>query len=171
MKKRMFFNAFRMNCVTHMSPGLWMREDDHMVDYTSLEHWTEFARLLERGCFDAIFLADVVGPYDVYGGNRDAALTNATHLPINDPMLLIPAMAAATGDLGFGYTSSIMQYHPFTFARLISSLDHLTRGRVAWNIVTSFTRSAARNYGLTNLPDSYGARRYVLRNIRMTGNS
>lgn len=62
-------------------------------------------------------------------------------------------MAAATRHLGFGYTSSIMQYHPFTFARLISTLDHLTRGRVAWNIVTSFTKSAARNYGLTNLPD------------------
>ena len=119
----MYFNAFRMNCVTHMSPGLWMREDDHMVDYVSLAHWTEFARLMERGCFDAIFLADVVGLYDVYGGNRDAALGNTTHLPINDPMLLLPAMAAATEHLGFGYTSSIMQYHPFTFARLISTLD------------------------------------------------
>ncbi len=151
--KRMYFNAFRMNCVTHMSPGLWTREDDHMVDYTSLKHWTEFAKLLERGCFDAVFLADVVGPYDVYAGNRDATLREATHLPINDPMLLVPAMAAVTEHLGFGYTSSIMQYHPFTFARLISTLDHLTRGRVAWNIVTSFTKSAARNYGLSNLPD------------------
>ncbi len=151
--KRMYFNAFRMNCVTHMSPGLWTRADDHMTDYLSLDHWTEFARLLERGCFDAIFLADVVGPYDVYGGNRDAALSNATHLPINDPMLLLPAMAAATEHLGFGYTSSIMQYHPFTFTRLITTLDHLTKGRVAWNIVTSFTKSAARNYGLTNLPE------------------
>ncbi len=124
-----------------------------MVDYTSLKHWTEFAKLLERGCFDAVFLADVVGPYDVYAGNRDATLREATHLPINDPMLLVPAMAAVTEHLGFGYTSSIMQYHPFTFARLISTLDHLTRGRVAWNIVTSFTKSAARNYGLSNLPD------------------
>lgn len=152
-RKRIFFNAFRMNTVTHMSPGLWVRDDDHMVDYTSLAHWTAFARLMERGCFDAIFLADVVGSYDVYGGNRDATLRNATHLPINDPMLLIPAMAGVTEHLGFGYTSSIMQYHPFSFARLISTLDHLTHGRVAWNIVTSFTRSAARNYGLTALPE------------------
>ena len=152
-RKRIFFNAFRMNTVTHMSPGLWVRDDDHMVDYTSLAHWTAFARLMERGCFDAIFLADVVGSYDVYGGTRDATLRNATHLPINDPMLLIPAMAGVTEHLGFGYTSSIMQYHPFSFARLISTLDHLTHGRVAWNIVTSFTRSAARNYGLTALPE------------------
>ncbi len=61
-KPRMYFNAFRMNCVTHMSRGLWTRADDHMVDYTSLDHWLEFARLMERGCIDAIFLADVVGP-------------------------------------------------------------------------------------------------------------
>lgn len=153
MKKRMYFNAFQMNCVVHMSPGLWVREDDHTVDYTSLAHWTKVARLMERGCFDAIFLADVLGPYDVYGGNRNAALINATHLPINDPILLVPAMAAATEHLGFGFTSSIMQYHPFSFARLITTLDHLTQGRVAWNIVTSFTKSAARNFGLQNLPE------------------
>ena len=149
----MYFTAFGLHGETNTSPGLWMREDDQLVDYTWLKHRTEFAKLLERGCFDAIFLADVVGPYDVYGGSRDATLTNATHLPINDPMLLVPAMAAATEHLGFGYTSSIMQYHPFTFARLISTLDHLTNGRVAGNIVTSFTKSAASNYGLTNLPD------------------
>jgi alkanesulfonate monooxygenase SsuD/methylene tetrahydromethanopterin reductase-like flavin-dependent oxidoreductase (luciferase family) len=62
-------------------------------------------------------------------------------------------MATATEHLGFGFTSSIMQYHPFSFARLITTLDHLTNGRVAWNIVTSFTKSAARNFGLQNLPE------------------
>jgi alkanesulfonate monooxygenase SsuD/methylene tetrahydromethanopterin reductase-like flavin-dependent oxidoreductase (luciferase family) len=67
MNKRMYFNAFQMNCVVHMSPGLWVRADDHTVDYTSLAHWTKVAQLLERGCFDAMFLADVLGPYDVYG--------------------------------------------------------------------------------------------------------
>ena len=79
-------------------------------------------------------------------------MISAGHLPINDPMLLVPAMAAATEHLGFGLTSSIMQYHPFSFARLFSTLDHLSKGRVAWNIVTSFTQSAARNFGLRDLP-------------------
>ncbi len=152
-RKRMYFNAFSMNCVVHQSPGLWVREDDHMVDYTSMGHWTRFAQLIERGCFDAIFLADVIGQYDVYGGNRDAAVTTAAQIPVNDPMLLVPAMAAATEHLGFGFTSSILQYHPFVFARLISTLDHLTAGRVAWNIVTSYLESTARCYGLDNLPD------------------
>jgi FMN-dependent oxidoreductase (nitrilotriacetate monooxygenase family) len=153
MQKRIYFNAFHMNCVVHQSPGLWVRADDHMVDYTDLQQWIEFARLMERGCFDAVFLADVVGTYDVYGGNRNAAVTNAAQVPVNDPMLLIPAMASATAHLGFGFTSSILQYHPFTFARLVSTLDHLTKGRVAWNIVTSYLESAGRSYGLSGLPE------------------
>lgn len=152
-RKRIYFNAFHMNCVVHQSPGLWVRDDDHMVDYTDLEQWTRFARLIEKGCFDAIFLADVVGTYDVYGGSRDAALAAATQFPVNDPMLLIPAMATATKHLGFGFTSSYIQYNPFLFARLITTLDHLTKGRVAWNIVTSYLESTARSFGIAGLPE------------------
>src|ERR1700730_4535835 len=134
MKKRILFNAFHMNCVVHQSPGLWVRPEDQMARYTELETWVELARLLERGCFDALFLADVVGIYDVYRDSRDAALTQAAQAPLNDPALLIPAMAYATKHLGFAFTSSILQYHPYIFARLVSTLDHLTKGRIAWNI-------------------------------------
>ncbi len=63
MKKRMYFNAFMMNCVVHQSPGMWVRGDDRSVRYTDLEHWLDIARLLEKGCFDAVFLADVVGTF------------------------------------------------------------------------------------------------------------
>jgi FMN-dependent oxidoreductase (nitrilotriacetate monooxygenase family) len=152
MNKRIYFNAFHMNCVVHQSPGLWVRADDQMAQYTELETWVELAQLLERGKFDALFLADVVGVYDVYRHSRAAALTQAAQIPVNDPMLLIPAMAYATHHLGFAFTSSVLQYHPFTFARLISTLDHLTKGRLAWNIVTSYLESAGRNYGLPGLP-------------------
>ena len=62
-------------------------------------------------------------------------------------------MAAVTENIGFGFTSSIIQYHPFAFARLITTLDHLTKGRVAWNIVTSYLESAAKNFGLPGLPE------------------
>ncbi len=122
-----------------------------MCNYTDLTTWVELARLLERGRFDALFLADVVGIYDVYGGNRVAALTQATQTPANDPALLIPAMAYATEHLGFAFTSSILQYHPFIFARLVSTLDHLTKGRVAWNIVTSYLESGGRSLGQPGL--------------------
>jgi len=147
MAKRIYFNAFHMNCVVHQSPGLWVHPDDKMQQYTDLQVWVDLAQLLERGKFDALFLADVVGVYDVYRGNREAAVTQAAQIPVNDPMLLIPAMAYATEHLGFAFTSSMLQYPPFTFARLISTLDHLTKGRIAWNVVTSYLDSAARNYG------------------------
>jgi FMN-dependent oxidoreductase (nitrilotriacetate monooxygenase family) len=151
VSKRIYFNAFHMNCVVHQSPGLWVRADDQMHNYTDLDTWVELARLLERGRFDALFLADVVGVYDVYRGNRIAALTQAAQVPVNDPALLIPAMAYATKHLGFAFTSSILQYHPFIFARMVSTLDHLTKGRIAWNIVTSYLDSAARSIGQPRL--------------------
>jgi FMN-dependent oxidoreductase (nitrilotriacetate monooxygenase family) len=151
MNKRIYFNAFHMNCVVHQSPGLWVRAEDRTTDYTDLGAWVELAKLLERGRFDALFLADVVGVYDVYRGNRVAALTQAAQVPVNDPALLISAMAYATRHLGFAFTSSIQQYHPFVFARLVSTLDHLTKGRVAWNIVTSYLESGALSLGRPGL--------------------
>ncbi|HKV55412.1 MAG TPA: LLM class flavin-dependent oxidoreductase [Candidatus Binataceae bacterium] len=151
MPKRIYFNAFHMNCVVHQSPGLWTRDDDQMRNYTDLDSWVSLAKLLERGCFDALFLADVIGVYDVYRGNRVAALTQAAQVPVNDPALLIPAMAYATSHLGFAFTSSILQYHPFIFARLVSTLDHLTKGRIAWNVVTSYLESGARSIGQSGL--------------------
>ncbi|MGH7935266.1 MAG: LLM class flavin-dependent oxidoreductase, partial [Candidatus Binataceae bacterium] len=147
VNKRIYFNAFHMNCAVHQSPGLWMHPDDQMHKYTDLETWVELARLLERGKFDALFLADVIGVYDVYRGGRQTALMQAAQVPVNDPALLIPAMAYATENLSFAFTSSVLQYHPFIFARMISTLDHLTKGRIAWNIVTSYLESAARNLG------------------------
>ncbi len=152
-KPRMLLNAFTMNCVTHQSPGLWVREDNRAADYKNLAVWVDLAKLLERGKFDALFLADVVGVYDVFNDGREAAARTATQLPVNDPMLLVPAMAHATEHLGFGFTSGMMQYPPFSFARLISTLDFITDGRIAWNIVTSYLESAARAYGMEGLPD------------------
>jgi FMN-dependent oxidoreductase (nitrilotriacetate monooxygenase family) len=153
MSKRIYFNAFHMNCVVHQSPGLWVRPDDKMHEYTKLANWVELAKLLERGKLDALFLADVVGVYDVYRGNRQAAVTQAAQIPVNDPVVLIPAMAYATQHLGFAFTSSVLQNHPFAFARTISTLDHLTEGRIAWNIVTSYLESTGRNFGRRGLPE------------------
>lgn len=141
-----------MNCVSHIQHGLWVRDDTRQLEYTSLEPWVELAQLLERGCFDAMFLADVAGVYDAYRGGMDTSVIEAMQIPANDPMLLIPAMAAATTNIGFAFTASILQAHPFTFARQCSTLDHLTGGRVGWNIVTSYLPNAAHNVGLDRLP-------------------
>jgi len=145
-------NAFEMNCVGHQSPGLWAHPRDRSVSYTDLEYWTGLARTLERGKFDGIFLADVLGIYDVYGGSPDAALRHAVQVPVNDPVLLIPAMAQVTEHLGFGVTSTLSYEPPYPFARRISTLDHLTKGRAGWNIVTGYLNSAAAGMGLTVQP-------------------
>ena len=146
--KQIRLNAFDMNCVGHIQHGLWTHPRDRSMDYTSLDHWVTQARLLERGLFDGLFLADILGVYDVYGGNADGAIRHGVQIPVNDPLLLIPAMAHATTHLGFGVTANLSYEPPFTFARRMSTLDHLTRGRIGWNVVTGYLDSAARAMGL-----------------------
>lgn len=149
MSKTIRFNAFQMNTVSHQSPGLWTHRRDQSHRYKEPKHWLELARILEDGLFDAIFLADVLGVYDVYHSNVDTALRHGVQVPLNDPLALIPLMAGATTHLGFGVTCALTYEHPYTFARRISTLDHLSGGRVGWNIVTGYLDSAARNLGLT----------------------
>ena len=147
MPKQISLNAFDMNCVGHQSPGLWTHPRDRSDSYNTLEYWTDLAKTLERGLFDAIFLADVLGIYDVYKGSPATALENAVQVPVNDPLLVIPAMACVTQNLGFGVTCAVSYEHPYPFARRMSTLDHLTRGRIGWNIVTGYLESAARGMG------------------------
>jgi len=144
MPREIRLNAFDMNCVGHIQQGLWTHPRDQSSRYTELQYWMDYAKKLERGLFDGIFFADVVGVYDVYGGNADAALRGAVQVPVNDPTLVIPAMAAVTQHLGFGVTANLIYEQPFLFARRMSTLDHLTGGRIGWNIVTGYLDSAAR---------------------------
>jgi len=148
MKREIRFNAFDMACVGHIQQGMWTHPQDRSADYLSLDYWMGLARLLEEGLFDGLFLADVLGIYDVHGGNGDAAIRNAVQVPLLDPMLLVPAMAAATRNLGFGVTCNLAWESPALLARRFSTLDHLTQGRIGWNIVTGYLDSAARAMGL-----------------------
>jgi FMN-dependent oxidoreductase (nitrilotriacetate monooxygenase family) len=149
MPKEIRLNAFDMNCVGHQSPGLWTHPCDQADRYNTLDYWVELARVLERGKFDALFLADVLGIYDVYKGSSRTALENAVQVPVNDPLMVVPAMAYVTRHLGFGVTCGLSYEHPYPFARRMSTLDHLTKGRIGWNIVTGYLESAARGMGLT----------------------
>jgi len=146
-KKRIYLNAVTISGPT-ASPGMWAHPEDRGHEYASLKYWTELARTLERGKFDAIFFADMLGVYDVYKGNKDTAIRQAIQVPLNDPSFLIPAMAAVTKHLGFAATFSTTYEHPYALARKLSTLDHLTKGRVGWNIVTSNLDSAAKNFGM-----------------------
>jgi FMN-dependent oxidoreductase (nitrilotriacetate monooxygenase family) len=148
-QKKILFNAFNMNCIGHINHGLWTHPRDNSTEYKTLEYWTELAQLLERGLFDGLFIADITGVYDVYQNSVDVTLKESIQLPVNDPLMLLSAMAAVTKNLGFGLTSNLTYEAPYLFARRMSTLDHLSRGRVGWNIVTGYLDSAAKAIGLT----------------------
>ena len=155
-RKQLHVNLFEMNCVSHIVHGMWVHPDNNRHRFNDLEFWTELAQLLEYGTFDAVFLADVIGAYDQFRNGPETALREAVQIPSNDPLLIIPAMAQVTRNLGFGATFSTTYEPPFAFARRASTIDHLTRGRFAWNIVTSYLPNAARNFGLEDeVPHDY----------------
>ncbi|WOF22253.1 LLM class flavin-dependent oxidoreductase [Microbacterium betulae] len=146
--KKLIVNLFEMNTPSHITHGLWRLPDNNRERFNDLDYWTELAQILEHGGFDGIFLADVIGAYDVFRGGPETALREGLQIPSNDPLLVVPAMAAVTKRLGFGVTFSTTYEPPFAFARRMSTLDHLTKGRIGWNIVTSYLPNAARNFGL-----------------------
>ena len=152
-KKQILLNAFNMNCVGHINHGLWTHPRDRSPDYNTLAYWTDQAKLLERGLFDGIFIADIIGVYDIYGAGIDVTAREAVQLPVNDPILLVSAMAAVTEHLGFGITVNVHNEGPYSLARRFSTLDHLTRGRIGWNIVTGYLESAHRGKGDKQLPE------------------
>ncbi|ROO88136.1 dimethylsulfide monooxygenase large subunit [Actinocorallia herbida] len=148
MSKRIRLNGLRQSTVGHTAIGLWRHPDSRAHEYRELAHWTEVARILERGTFDTLFVADALGPLDTYQGKVDVALRDGVQTPTDDPLLPISAMAAVTEHLGFAVTVSTTYEQPYGFARKMTTLDHLTKGRIGWNIVTSALESAARNLGL-----------------------
>ncbi|MEZ5210500.1 LLM class flavin-dependent oxidoreductase [Gordonia sp. (in: high G+C Gram-positive bacteria)] len=149
--KPLHFAAFVMNTTSHIVQGTWRRPSARQADFNSLDHWVNLARTLERGKFDAIFFADVVGLYAPYRGDERKYFEAGLQVPSNDPSVLASALAYATEHLGIAFTASILQEHPFNFARRISTLDHATQGRIAWNIVTNYLPNASRNFGLDGL--------------------
>ncbi|KAF7548119.1 hypothetical protein G7Z17_g7264 [Cylindrodendrum hubeiense] len=144
-KKNLIVNAFVMMCSGHQSPGLWRHPDDKSWQFKDIEHWVELAKLLEDAKFHGIFIADVLGGYDVYKKSLDPAIITGSQWPLTEPLVAVPAMAAATKNIGFGVTVSTTYEQPYHLARRLSTVDHLTKGRLGWNIVTSYLDSAARN--------------------------
>ncbi|KAH8650013.1 alkanesulfonate monooxygenase [Xylariales sp. PMI_506] len=147
--KQWILNAFTMSTPGHLAPGLWRHPRNRTAQFNDLEYWTDLAKILEAGKFHAVFIADVLSHYGIYkGGSIDAGLPGAAQFPMNDPFMPISAMAAVTKHLSFGITASTTYENPFLLARRFATLDHLTKGRIAWNAVTSHLEPAAKNLGL-----------------------
>ncbi|MET0453718.1 MAG: NtaA/DmoA family FMN-dependent monooxygenase [Mycobacterium sp.] len=147
-RPRLILNAFTMNTATHVSYGAWRNPENRSVEFDQLDAWVDLVKLLERGKFDAVFFADVVGLYDDYRGGWETYVREGLQIPNHDPSVILSALALSTEHLGLVTTSSVLQDHPFSFARKISTLDHASRGRIGWNVVTSALQNSARNFGL-----------------------
>jgi len=147
----LLFNAFLMNTGSHIQHGQWRHPEARQAEFNGLGLWLDLARTLEEGLFDAMFFADVSGLYGPADGQYADNVHEGLQIPSNDPTVLLGALAVVTEHIGLATTSNVMQNHPFNFARQLSTLDHLSGGRVAWNIVTSTQENAARNYGLPAL--------------------
>ena len=152
VKKKMHLVGFMLHCPMNHTVLSWAHPRDKVgYAWTEPEFWQEVARTLERGRFDALFLADQWAAFDAYQGSIDATLRYALQFPIHDPLLLVPAMSVATQRLGFAVTATTTYYAPYMLARKLSTLDHLTKGRIGWNVVTSVHDNEAHNFGLKNM--------------------
>ncbi|KAL4743635.1 bacterial luciferase-like protein [Aspergillus similis] len=178
-KKQIMLNAFEMSTVGHMSPGQWkvclqllgtdkylpfesgallilsafQDPEDRSATKRTLEYWTNLAQILERGDITALFLADTYGGHDTYEGSIDNCIRRAAQWPMTDPSIPISAMAAVTKNLAFAITASTSFEPPFLLAKRLSTLDHMTKGRIGWNIVTGWKKGAFRAIGLDEPPD------------------
>jgi FMN-dependent oxidoreductase (nitrilotriacetate monooxygenase family) len=146
--KKLHLGVFESNRISHLTQGIWAHpEQQKKHRYKDLDYWIEIAQILERGKFDFMFFTDSLG-YPT--SKTDFAFREATFLPGLDPKALIPALAAVTKHIGFAVTSSTTYEEPYPHARRFSTLDHLLKGRISWNIVTTSNTSAADLYGRTN---------------------
>jgi alkanesulfonate monooxygenase SsuD/methylene tetrahydromethanopterin reductase-like flavin-dependent oxidoreductase (luciferase family) len=107
-KKELILNAFVMTTPAHQSPGVWNHPRNQTDGYNKLSFWTSLAELVDKAGFHCMFIADTLGPYDVYKGpqNFDSVLASGAQFPVNDPLLMVPAMAAVTKNLIFGVTAT-----------------------------------------------------------------
>ncbi|KAF2005828.1 coenzyme dependent N5,N10-methylene tetrahydromethanopterin reductase [Amniculicola lignicola CBS 123094] len=137
-----------ISCVGgYMASGQWKRDEDTSTKKDTLKYYTDLAKLADRGKVSAIFFADWFVGFDVYGGGLDAMLRAGHQVAHLDPFAIVSAMAAVTENVSFAVTQSTTYSKPYVLARQYSTLDHLTNGRCAWNIVTSFTDSSAQALG------------------------
>ncbi len=154
MTRTMHLAQFLVHGPTYHSLAMWRhpRTAAAGYDWARPELYQHVARVCERGKFDMVFFADLNYVSDTYRGTMDPAIRTAAQVPEHDPIPLLSFMAAATTRIGVAATFSISHAHPYYAARLWATLDHLTRGRAAWNVVTSLNHNQSDNYGEERRP-------------------
>ncbi|CAM9015517.1 hypothetical protein WICANDRAFT_66702 [Wickerhamomyces anomalus NRRL Y-366-8] len=138
-----FFEA--LTPVLH-APGQWRNPRDKSREYYKAEYWVKLAQLAERGKLHGLFIGDSLAIYGGYKGpfNFSEAAKSGNNFPKCDPTAYLAAIAISTKNVSVGLTCSTLSEHPYHFARRIATLDHISGGRVGWNVVTSLLPSAGR---------------------------
>lgn len=147
MSRQLHLGGFQIaSHVTH-SHAAW-RHPASDPAFLTPEYYHRIGRILERGKFDFLFFADLLSVPTRFGDDIDESLRRGTQASATlDPSIVAASIGAVTSRLGIAITKSTTYFHPFELARIFSSLDHITRGRIAWNIVTSLSQSEALNFG------------------------
>jgi FMN-dependent oxidoreductase (nitrilotriacetate monooxygenase family) len=145
----MHLAQFLVHGPTYHSLAMWRhpRTAAAGYDWTRPELYQHIAQVCERGAFDMVFFADLNYVSDTYRGTMDPAIRHATQVPEHDPIPLLSFMAAVTSRIGLAATFSVSHAHPYYAARLWATLDHLTRGRAGWNVVTTLNHNQSANHG------------------------
>lgn len=149
--RQMHLVAFLLAGPTSHHHGMW-RHPETRNAYFDPETYEHIARVLEEGRFDSLFFADILGISDYYNGSYDTLLGKGGQLGLLDPIPLLTLMARVTKHIGLGATVSTSLFNPYQIARTLGTLDILSGGRVAWNVVTSSSALEARNFGMDGLP-------------------
>jgi FMN-dependent oxidoreductase (nitrilotriacetate monooxygenase family) len=132
------------NCSNYV--GSW-RNPESTSDFLTANYFQRIARTLEDARFDMAFFDDRLAMPEIYGRSPDLAVAHGIRAVKMDPTVVLMAMAMATSHLGLGATCSTTYYEPFHVARLFQTLDQMSGGRIAWNIVTSLNDAEAENFG------------------------
>lgn len=132
------------NCTNY--PFSW-RHPESRTDSTAADYYQEIARVLEAGKFQVAFFDDRLAMPDRYGGDHEHTVEHGIRCIKMDPLPILMTMAAVTTRLGLGATCSTTYYEPFHVARTFATIDHMTGGRAAWNVVTSVNDGEAMNMG------------------------
>lgn len=152
MAKKMHLVAYLKAGPSASYPSTWRHPSASLDDLFRPERWEHIARTLEAARFDAFFFADGLGIPDLYKDSYDDYLRRGGQLSLLDPMALLPLMARVTEHLGLGVTLSTTFMPAYMIARYLGSIDLLSNGRAAWNVVTTARDFEAQNCGHDGLP-------------------
>ena len=133
--------------------GGWRHPESDADQALDPHRYERIAQILEEGKFDALFFVDVLTLFDTYQGGFAGQVAGPGQMWFLDPLLLLAAMARKTSHIGLAGTLSTAFYHPFHIARAFATLDHMSAGRAAWNVVTSSNKREAQNFGMDRLMD------------------